>query len=147
MPYDVVMNVIRRLRPEQVDELRRPLFAAYKALAMYQFERTDEAERRMRVAIGAVVPYLRPFKRLVPRYKQRYLKALEEASGDPSLLPASDLLLLFDETVFQMHVRLSPRERGEAPPPLEPWGRALLELLDERREWSGSLEREGAEAQ
>jgi hypothetical protein len=48
------------------------------------------------------------------------------------------LLLLFDETVFLLHVRLSPRERGEAPP-LEPWGDALLALLDERRTYSGPI--------
>jgi hypothetical protein len=77
----------------------------------------------MRQAVSAAVPLLRPFRKLLPRYKQTYPRALQDASADPALLTASDLLLLFDETVFLLHVRLSPRERGEAPP-LEPWRRA-----------------------
>ena len=120
--------------PEQVEALRAPLFAAYQRVLDYQFERTNSAETRMRKAISEVVPYLRPFRKLLPRHKQNYLRALEEATADPSTLPPGDLLLLFDETVFMLHVRLSPRERGEAPP-LEPWGDALLNLLDERRAW------------
>ena len=124
--------------PERVEALRGPLFAAYKAVARFQMERDDASERLMRTAIGSTVPLLRPFRKLLPRYKQRYLAALESASTQAGLLPPSDLLLLFDETVFQMHVRLSPRERGAATP-LEPWGEALLALLDERREWRGDL--------
>jgi hypothetical protein len=126
------MNVLRKAMPEHVQALREPLFAAYRRIVTYQFERTDEAEMAMRRAIGEAVPMLRPFRKLLPRFKQNYLRALDEAARDPSVLPPSDLLLLFDETVFLMHVRLSPRERGEAPP-LEPWGKALLALLDERR--------------
>lgn len=132
------MNVLRKAMPEQVEALRAPLFAAYRSIVRYQFERTDETEAGMRRAIAAAVPLLRPFRKLLPRHKQNYLRALEEASADDGVLPASDLLLLFDETVFRMHVRLSPRERGEAPP-LEPWGEALLALLGERRNYAGKL--------
>ena len=128
------MNVIRKTMPEQVEALRTPLFAAYQRVLDYQFERTDEADSRMRRAIAEVVPYLRPFRKLLPRHKRNYLRALEEATADPSILSPHDLLLLFDEAVFLLHVRLSPRERGEARP-LEPWGDALLDLLDERRAW------------
>ena len=131
------MNVIRKTMPEQVKALRTPLFAAYQRVLDFQFERTDDAEMRMRRAIAEVAPYLRPFRKLLPRHKQNYLRALEEATADPGALPPGDLLLLFDETVFLLHVRLSPRERGEAPP-LEPWGNALLALLDERRAWRRS---------
>jgi len=131
------MNVIRKTMPQQVEALRTPLFAAYQRVLDFQFERTTEAESQMRDAIAGVVPYLRPFRKLLPRHKQNYLRALEEATADPSALPPGDLLLLFDETVFQLHVRLSPRERGEARP-LEPWGDALLDLLDERRAWQRS---------
>ena len=131
------MNIIRKTMPEQVEALRTPLFAAYQRVLDFQFERTDEAETRMRAAIAEVVPYLRPFRKLLPRHKQNYLGALEEATADPGALPPGDLLLLFDETVFLLHVRLSPRERGEARP-LEPWGDALLDLLDERRAWRRS---------
>jgi hypothetical protein len=130
------VNVIRKTMPEQVKALRA-LLAAYQRVLDYQFQRTDEAEARMRTAISGVMPYLRPFRRLLPRHKQNYLRALEEASADPGVLSPEDLLLLFDETVFLLHVRLSPRERGEAPP-LEPWGDALLDLLDERRAWRHS---------
>ena len=132
------MNVIRKAMPEYVEALRQPLFAAYRQLVRYQFERTDEAETAMRRSIGEVVPLLRPFRKLLPRYKRNYLRALEEAARQPNLLPASDFLLLFDETIFLLHIRLSPRERGEAPP-LEPWGEALLALLDERRSYDGAL--------
>jgi len=135
------MNVIRKTMPAQVEALREPLFAAYKAVARYQFERTPESEAAMRAAVGRGIPLLRPFRKLLPRFKQRYLRALDEAASDAILLPASDFLLLFDETVFQMHVRLSPRERGSAPAPLEPWGQALLALLDDRSEWRGSRRR------
>lgn len=131
------MNILRGMLPEQVEALRQPLFTAYRAVYQYQFERTDEAEAAMREAIGSVVPLLRPFRRLLPRHKQRYLRALDDASGGRMLLGPSDLLLLFDETIFLLHVRLSPRERGAAPP-VEPWGQALRELLDGRRNWAPS---------
>jgi hypothetical protein len=132
------VNTIRKAMPEHVEALREPLFAAYRRIARYQFERTDESEMAMRRTIGVVVPLLRPFRKLLPRYKQTYLRVLEDAAADAALLPASDLLMLFDETVFLLHIRLSPRERGEAPT-LEPWGAALLALLDERRTFAGPI--------
>ena len=137
-PYTVRVNVIRKAMPDQVEALREPLFAAYTALARYQFDRTDEAERRMRDSISRVVPMLRPFLPLLPRHKRRYLVALEAASEDESLLSASELLLLFDQAVYELHVRLSPRERGQAATP-EPWTEALLTLLDERRNFAGPV--------
>ena len=132
------MNVLRKAMPDHVEALREPLHAAYKRIVRYQFERTGEAEDAMRRAIGEAVPLLRPFRKLLPRHKLNYLRALEEASSDSAVLSASDLLLLFDETIFCLHIRLSPRERGEAPP-LEPWGGALLALLDQRRSYNGAI--------
>jgi hypothetical protein len=132
------MNVIRKAMPEQVEALRGPLFAAYKAVARYQMERTPESESKMRVAIGVTVPMLRPFQKLLPRHKRRYLVALEAGSKDRGLVPARDLALLFDEAIYEMHIRLSPRERGAARP-VEPWSDALLALLDERSAYAGPL--------
>jgi hypothetical protein len=129
------VNVLRKAMAQHVEALREPLFAAYSRVAEYQFQRTPEAEAEMRRAVGDVVPLLRPFRKLLPRHKQAYLRALEETSSEPDLLPPGDFLLLFDETVYQLHVRLSPRERGLAPKPLEPWGDALVALLDERQAW------------
>jgi hypothetical protein len=122
--------------PEQVAALREPLFTAYKALARYQFERTREREMAMRQAIARATPMLRPFLGLLPPHKRRFVRALEKASQNNSVLNAPDLVLLFDQTIYELHIRLSPRESGEAAPS-EPWSDALLALLDERREFTG----------
>ena len=49
------MNVLRKGMPEHIEALRWPLFAAYKQVARFQFERTEATELAMR-----------PFRKLLP---------------------------------------------------------------------------------
>ena len=45
------MNVLRKAMPEHVEALREPLFAAYRRIVAYQFERTDEAPEKQRIDV------------------------------------------------------------------------------------------------
>jgi phosphohistidine swiveling domain-containing protein len=110
---------------KEVAELKPVLDAVYSSLFIFQQDRTEVNEHRMRASMAPAIGRLMLFRPLLPSYKQADFAALEE---NWQRLSAHDLIMLFDHCVSIMHVRLErKRSAFEAQ---QPWTRDLLGLLD-----------------
>jgi len=119
------MNVIRKNFPEEIEELRPLLQAAYSAILDFQSARDDVNERTMRQAIAMTLPVIVPFKEHIPAYKARYIEILEDNADQ---LTPYDLIVCFDRAIYELHTRLKCGEFADLP-----WSPELRELFDERR--------------
>ncbi|QHW32788.1 hypothetical protein GZH47_19570 [Paenibacillus rhizovicinus] len=120
------MNTIRNLFPEDIEELRHLLQTVYRAIYLYQHDRSARLEASMRAAIQSCMPFLERFKPHIPAYKQRYIELLKQ----PDRMAPYDLIICFDRAIYELHTRL---KSGEIANRL-PWSKELRDLLNERQE-------------
>jgi phosphohistidine swiveling domain-containing protein len=123
------VNILRKTMGPEVEALKPVLDRVYASILRLQRHRTPANEEAMRAAMGPAIERLMTFRPLLPAYKQRDFRLLEERW---QALSAHDLIMLFDHCVSIMHVRLErKRSSWEAQ---QPWTAELRRLLDSYRE-------------
>ncbi|MFD1676728.1 PEP-utilizing enzyme [Alicyclobacillus fodiniaquatilis] len=128
----VIFNKIRIAYGEQLHKFKPLLQEAYQSIYKYQLKRTTENELQMRTAIDATREPLAFFANHMPYSKARYIYALSRLDE----MKPFDLIMCFDQAIFEMHVWETLSElgikRGQWAKN-NPWSKELRALLDERQ--------------
>lgn len=129
----MIFNKIRIAYGEQLQSFKPLLRKAYQCIYRYQLDRTSDNELDMRKAIHATRETLEFFANYLPYSKSKYIFALKRLDE----MAPFDLIMCFDQAIFEMHVWETLSElgikRGQWAKE-NPWSKELRDLLNERQE-------------
>jgi len=129
----MIFNKIRIAYGEQLEQFKPLLRKAYQGIYNYQLERSPDHELQMRKAIHATTEILEFFANYLPYSKSKYIFALKRLDE----MAPFDLIMCFDQAIFEMHVWETLSElgikRGQWAKE-NPWSKELRDLLNERQE-------------
>lgn len=128
----IIFNKIRIAYGEQLQKFKPILRKAYQSIYNYQLDRSPENEMEMRNAIDATKEILEFFANQMPSSKGKYVFALRRSDE----MAPFDLIMCFDQAIFEMHVWETLSElgikRGQWAKE-NPWSKELRALLNERQ--------------
>jgi phosphohistidine swiveling domain-containing protein len=128
----MIFNKIRIAFGEQLEHFKPMLRQAYQSIYNYQMNRSLENEIQLRTHIQATRVMLELFANHMPSSKSKYIFALRRAE---EMVPF-DLIMCFDQAIFEMHVWETLSELGIKRGHWSKnnrWSKELRTLLDERQ--------------
>lgn len=129
----MIFNTIRNAYGEVLENFKPILRNAYQSIYTYQMDRTSDNESLMREAINSTRETLEFFAKYLPYSKAKYISALKRLDEMAPL----DLIMCFDQAIFEMHVWDTLSElgikRGQWAKE-NTWSKELRDLLNERQE-------------
>jgi hypothetical protein len=126
------MNKIRKLMPRKIEAFIPVLRETYRLIALYQFQRTEKNEIRLRLQLMRATREMQRFKPYLQYKWQHYFGILESQQH----FPIGDVICALDLIIHQMHLRAGNKgllREGAEYDALSPWSKEVKDFLDERR--------------
>jgi len=132
MHHKVRKNMIRVLMSGEVEAFIPVLRETYRLISVYQFNRTEENEVKLRLQLMRATREMQKFKPYLQKRWQDIFTILENQER----FPMGDVICALDSVIHRIHLRA--RNKGLIREEAEhdartPWSKEVKDFLDERR--------------